>query len=416
MRASLVFAVSLLVLVAASGCAPGGDDEEPDQQSEDLRAQGFDRHRLISDEVFTDSDAMTADEIQAFLENTPYGTTSGLASYEYDGMTAAEGIARAAQEHGINPLVILVRAQMESSLIFKSNPSRASMNAAFGCGCPDGGSCDPAHKGFGKQAKCLASWMRGYLDDLEQNGETVAGWQVGVAKKTLDPKWVTPKNKATAALYTYTPWVGTSGFGNLSHYLIWKKFAKHVGYFPDSDNGCEPVTYPSGLATVTYPAEALTSAYQAVLGMSSDEAPTCFVDPNHLEDPLSGQVIGSNAKVANNFTMSEFVVGESGTGAALVAPELVERLQWLRESLGTSVTVVDGYRSPERHVAECEECTNCFTSCSMTRPMTLGQGAIISAGVADDTLLQTAQQAGFSTCRLDNGELYVDVSATGGGC
>jgi len=416
MRVSLVFAVSLMVVFAVSGCAPG-DDDEPGQQTENL-TQGFDPNRLMSDEAFTDANAMTVAEIQAFLDNSPYGSTSGLAGYEYQGITAAQGIAQAAQEHGINPLAILVRAQMENSLIARANPSKFAMDTAFGCGCPDHQSCDPNFKGFGKQAQCLASWMRGYLTALEENGQTVSGWKVGVKKKTRDGKWVTPKNKATAALYTYTPVVGNSGSGNISHFIIWKKYAKHIGYLPSDASGCPSVTYPSGLATLTFPNEALVAAYGADLGWTAEEAPDCFVDPQHLEDPLSGAVIGSSAKVAQNFTMREFLVGEpAGTSGALLIPELVERVQAVRTTLATSVTIVDGYRSPERQIASCDnQCSGCFASCSLTMPMVLGQGAIISSSVDDATLLSAAQQAGFATCRMDNGELYVDVSVNGGGC
>jgi hypothetical protein len=55
--------------------------------------------------------------------------------------------------------------------------------------------------------------MEEYYEELETDGQTRAGWAVGKAKRTLDPCSVTPKNKATAALYTYTPWVGKRGLG-----------------------------------------------------------------------------------------------------------------------------------------------------------------------------------------------------------
>ena len=57
----------------------------------------------------------------------------------------------------------------------------------------------------------LVERLRGYLRDLEAGKATVAGWKVNVGKNTLDPCWVVPRNKVTAALYTYTPWVGASG-------------------------------------------------------------------------------------------------------------------------------------------------------------------------------------------------------------
>ncbi|WNG15146.1 LGFP repeat-containing protein [Cystobacter fuscus] len=56
--------------------------------------------------------------------------------------------------------------------------------------------------------ECGAAKIRNYLKDLDAGRPTISGWKVGVTKQTLDPCTVTPATKATAALYTYTPWVG----------------------------------------------------------------------------------------------------------------------------------------------------------------------------------------------------------------
>jgi hypothetical protein len=62
--------------------------------------------------------------------------------------------------------------------------------------------------------------MKRYFADLDAKGETIAEWAVGRRKRTLDPCSVTPRNRATAALYTYTPWVGSMGKGcGASKYL-----------------------------------------------------------------------------------------------------------------------------------------------------------------------------------------------------
>ena len=79
----------------------------------------FNANKLMTDEVFEDSEFITAADIQRFLEQTPYGHPSFLAAYEENGMSVAEKIAQAAQMYRINPLVILVKLQVESSLIFK---------------------------------------------------------------------------------------------------------------------------------------------------------------------------------------------------------------------------------------------------------------------------------------------------------
>ena len=56
--------------------------------------------------------------------------------------------------------------------------------------------------------------MANYTKSLSSGGgSTVSGWKTNVAKKTLDPCTVTPDGIASAASYTYTPWVGAYSSG-----------------------------------------------------------------------------------------------------------------------------------------------------------------------------------------------------------
>src|SRR5690349_20551780 len=73
----------------------------------------FDKHELLTDTALRDTAAMSAADVQEFLEKTPWGHASVLATYEENGKTAAEIIHETAEKHGINPLELLVRAQME---------------------------------------------------------------------------------------------------------------------------------------------------------------------------------------------------------------------------------------------------------------------------------------------------------------
>ena len=365
---------------------------------------------------------MDAEAIQQFLSSTPYGNKSRLATYSSGGMTAAQAIAAAAEKYHINPLAILVRAQMEQSLIAKTNPSDKALNYAFGCGCPDGGSCSTQWKGFHKQAECMAGHMRDYLDDQAGGGETIAGWKVGKAKKTLDPSWVTPKNKATAALYTYTPWVGSSGFGNLSHFKIWKNFAAAVGYAPAGPGGCPSYAYPSGLVAQSLPSPELSEAYKTLLGphgLDAPSAPTCFLDPQNLTDPSSGTVSDPTARVSSNFRFSELIVGESTSRQVLVDPDFIKRLQVLRSKTGP-VTVVDAYRSPERHLSECDAAcgqdVTCLGGCAQTLPLALGRGAWITTGLSTQATIDKASSAGFTTCWSNGSEVYVATGSPALGC
>jgi len=409
----------LLMAWLASGCAPSSpsvdEDEDALEASQDELAEpGFDRHRVLSDAAFTDWEAMSVVEIQAFLDHTPYGGKSALASYQSGGLSAAQAIANAATTHRINPLAILTRAQMEQSLIGKSTASKKALDFAFGCGCPDNQACSETWRGFHKQTDCMASHMRSYLDDLDATGKTIAGFGVGIAKKTLDPQWITPKNNATAALYTYTPWVGSSGSGNLGHFQIWKRFAGHVGYAPVGPGGCAAVAFPAGLIAQSLPSPAMSEAYVDLLvprGLSEASVPACFLDAQQLVDPSTEGTWSPGSKVSSNFTFNELIVGEPDNRQVLVDPLLVKRLQAMRSSLAAAVTIVDGFRSPERHLDVCEG-----AACGATLALTLGRAAIITSSANTTKIVNAAAAAGVGTCWVSGSSVYVDVSVPASGC
>ena len=52
----------------------------------------------------------------------------------------------------------------------------------------------------------------------------------------------------------------------------------------------------------------------------------------------------NDPKLAKNFRLSEFIC-KDGSKEVIVIPELIEKLQKLRELLGKSITVVSGYRN-----------------------------------------------------------------------
>lgn len=225
---------TIALVLASTGCAitgPEGDDEddvwhEPETAETRMAEATFNRHDVLDDASLTDADAMTVAEVQDFLENNPYGWQSVLATVVSNGVPASQAFVDAAQAHGINPLVLLTRVQLEQSLIGKTSASKATLDKAFGCGCPDNQPCAAKYKGFDKQLDCAASKFRDYLDDMADSGTTVAGWGVGITKKSLDQYFVTPVNQATAAIYTYTPWVSSA----MNHTKIWAKYTAYVGY------------------------------------------------------------------------------------------------------------------------------------------------------------------------------------------
>ena len=183
---------------------------------------------VMDDVLFEDAGYMTVDDIQAFLEATPYGRPTFLATHRVGQRTVAQAVVDAAWRYDINPLVLLAKLQVEMGLLGKvTKPSTRRVDFAMGCGCPDNRPCDEDLRGLDKQLVCAAERFRSYLSDLDSKGVTIAGWRVGRSKKTLDPIRVTPKNRATAALYTYTPWVLTGTGGN---WLFWNVYRKYSSF------------------------------------------------------------------------------------------------------------------------------------------------------------------------------------------
>lgn len=200
-----ILALSLAGL-GVTACATEVEDEPVGDDEAAIRER-YDVHALLEDDEVRGGSAIGVPQVQAFLESKG----SFLAGYTEprSGKSAAELIIAACREYDIHPVYMLSRIQVESSLV-GSGRSRG-LDTATGCACPDGGSCARGESGFAKQVQCAARLMSAYFEEMESRGVTRAGWGVGVNKRTLDPCSIKPKNKATAAIYTYTPWVGTRG-------------------------------------------------------------------------------------------------------------------------------------------------------------------------------------------------------------
>jgi hypothetical protein len=235
----------IAILLCACACTTVVEGEDGPAELdpldyEELAADGkadgvlsvFYASRLVSDDAFFDSGAMNAQSVQAFFERTPYGRRSFLAGERLaSGELLSSALVRTAAERGINPIVLLVTLQKERGLVSRTTaPSRHSIDYAFGCGCPDGGSCSTAFKGLDRQLACAADAFRSYADDLDAGGTTIGGFKPGVSSRVLDGTRVTPANRATAMLYTYTPWIQQGYGGNWLFWNIWRRYSLGVGY------------------------------------------------------------------------------------------------------------------------------------------------------------------------------------------
>ncbi|QOX81562.1 hemagglutinin [Nanchangia anserum] len=154
-------------------------------------------------------------------------------------LAASTIIWRTAQACGINPEVILVTLQKEQGLITASS-SRLTGDAyawAMGYGCPDGTNCDQQFAGFDTQVyQAAAQWKR-YMN--EPFSFSILAGVTNTITHAPDPacgsQQVYVENRATAALYNYTPYVPTDaaikgdftgcnayGAGNLRFYQYYR--------------------------------------------------------------------------------------------------------------------------------------------------------------------------------------------------
>ncbi|MEZ4364777.1 MAG: hypothetical protein R2939_00650 [Kofleriaceae bacterium] len=229
-----MFACAFLPLVVACAVEDAGDGFDHDEPSDldpvppgdgkaDAVSAVFDRNLVVTDAVFTDAGAIDGDGLQAFFEDTPYHTRSWLADHQIDGRRFADALVDVAVAHGLHPVMLLARMQVEKSIVSKTErPSQRTVDFAFGCGCPDNQPCNEAYRGLDKQVACAADVLRTHFDgSVDGTGQ----WQLGVARKTLDPITITPRSHATAALYAYTPWVLQGQGGN---WLVWNVTRRYL--------------------------------------------------------------------------------------------------------------------------------------------------------------------------------------------
>ena len=185
----------------------------------------FAQNHPMSDSFFQDYDALSEQGVQTFFEESPYGR-SWLANFTANGKLASKIVFEQAQRYKINPIVLLSRMQVESSLVAAANkPAQHLIDRAMGCACPDGQACGRGSLGFERQITCGAQKFR-ELFDLSANGS--GWWRKGLGKSTLDGYWIVPQSHASASLYAYTPWVLVGSGGT---WLAWKTarlFDSHI--------------------------------------------------------------------------------------------------------------------------------------------------------------------------------------------
>jgi len=288
-KGAVVLAVVLLILILAS--AAGGTKQQTASAaslpSSTTAGDGsWDAGDIISDAVFYNSAAMTAPQVQAFLDKvgtsclspsclrgavytTPVTASRWCATYPGGTVTFAQMLALASMACGVNPEVVLVMVQKESQGLTGEPPA-----ALTGFGCPDTGPgggphCDAASAGVWAQTWGLVQAIAHLHKDPSAINYPVGQtsqimWNVAETGCGAGPVLV--RNTATATLYTYTPYQPNaaslaaypgegdrcSSYGNRNFYRM---FTDYFG----STGGGKPVTAaPGGAVSVALHGVAVT--------------------------------------------------------------------------------------------------------------------------------------------------------------
>ena len=187
----------------------------------------FEAGNIMSDAVMSNRNSMTVQQIQTFLDSknacnntdihkaawyptVSYSIKDGkfvcMAKESFNGESAAQIIWQAGQDYNINPQVLIVLLEKEQGLITDTWPNSRQYQTATGYGCPDTAPCDAQYYGLKNQLRKAANLFRTVL-----NG----GWSnypVGNVYIQYNPSAscggsvVNIKNRATSALYRYTPY------------------------------------------------------------------------------------------------------------------------------------------------------------------------------------------------------------------
>jgi hypothetical protein len=210
------------------------DEADPGEASatagtQAISLKGFSAGNLISDKLMYTSGTMTTAQIQAFLnakvpscqkgytclknftQKTSTKASNTYCSGTYAGSakeSAASIISKAAKACGISEKVLLVILQKEQGLVTHTWPSDFRYDKAMGFACPDNAACDPQFLGFQNQVYMAAKQLRRYSMDPSFNWYPVGKtsqvrYHPNAACGTSSVKI---ENKATAALYYYTPY------------------------------------------------------------------------------------------------------------------------------------------------------------------------------------------------------------------
>ncbi|MGY5885447.1 LGFP repeat-containing protein, partial [Modestobacter lacusdianchii] len=220
--ATVVALIASVLLLPTAGSTPTAP-----AQAADLGY--FDPANIISDAIFFDALATDPGTVQTFLNTKGANCVAGempcLKDYSqttatqagdaycatYPGGTnesAATILVKIGQACGINPRVLLVLLQKEQGLITGTKPTTTKYTKATGFACPDTAACNPAFSGFVSQvyyaARQFQRYAAGVAGSYRAGKNNTVYYHPDLARCGSSQVYI--QNKATAGLYSYTPY------------------------------------------------------------------------------------------------------------------------------------------------------------------------------------------------------------------
>lgn len=326
---------------------------------------GFDAGNIISDALFYQGDAMTAAQVQSFLNQRVTRCTIGDAGRKpgqrlesgniiansclkdfrmtttskaataycssYVGVkdeTAAQIIAKVGKACGISPKVLIVMLQKEQSLITDTWPTTRMYDFALGLDCPDSGpggtaNCNSGSSGFFNQVYGGAHRLKYYTGNpgeyrYKPYQSNTIQWHPNIGCGTSQ---VYIANRATAALYIYTPYrpnqaalnAGSGTGDSCSTYGNRNFFIYYTSWFGDTGSGGP--AYPLTSAVRTY-----WDANRSWLGQPTGPAGTVKAGANgsgRLQYFTGGFVYESDKGKPVGFTKNSPIVAAYGKAGGI---------------------------------------------------------------------------------------------------
>lgn len=277
-------------------------------------------NNIISNDFFVDVNSMSVQDIQSFLEknnsylkgyvdNSDAGKGRSAAQIIWD---AAHGKYEAGGNYNgitinestgtINPRLILVYLQKEQSLISRTDWNDWAMLASMGYFCYtnfgkdnpekdlDNNNCHDSYQGFTKQVE-NGAWQLRYNYE-RASGTGFSDYQVGQNITTEDGFAINLSNRATSAVYRYTPYV------YFSAYNVWNLFYNVYDF--DTSTGTTP-SVPSDSVNDTSAWSRTTYGSRIQLSGSKAQNTRAYLNDNLIADlNLTSWSINIDAPIGNS--------------------------------------------------------------------------------------------------------------------